>query len=347
MRPDGYGILNNDADRKNNRQWIVGVMEEYERDDWKYIATNGNEGVKPNGEPSIVYPWAGHLISRSGYNTDAHWSFFDIGPWGSGHQHNDKLHISISAYGRDLLGDAGRFAYRGEVADKFRPYARGSQGHNVILVDGQGQGPGPKVIDVPLTKDHYRITPEFDYAWSSFDSFENVEGDIVHNRSLMYVRNNFWIVVDRIETSKPRNIDVLWHWAPDIDKPKKMFGAMATTNERGNLRILPVGKHHWKTEHVKGMENPEVQGWYSREYNQYEPNWTSIYSTQVDASDTFVWLLYPSEGYDLSVSAKLISKDENGVKLQIRDFEKQEWIVTVPFANSTLAECTTSNRLVK
>jgi hypothetical protein len=174
MRPDGYGILNNDADRKNNRAWITAAMDDYRREDWRYIITNGNEGVKPKGEPSKVYPWAGQLISRSGYNKDAHWSFFDIGPWGSGHQHNDKLHISISAYGRDLLVDAGRFAYRGEVADKFRPYARGSQGHNVILIDVNGQGPGPKVVDAPLAENQYRITPEFDYAWSSFNAFDKI-----------------------------------------------------------------------------------------------------------------------------------------------------------------------------
>ena len=347
MRPDGYGILNNDADRKNNREWISAVMDEYGREDWRYITTNGKEGIKPRGEPSVVYPWAGQLISRSGYNTDAHWSFFDIGPWGSGHQHNDKLHISISAYGRDLLVDAGRFAYRGEVADKFRPYARGSQGHNVILIDGNGQAPGPKVVDTPLTENHYSITPDFDYAWNSFDKFESVEGDLVHSRAMMYVRNNFWIVVDKINTDRPRKIEVLWHWASDMAKPKKMYGAMATANERGNLRILPVGKQNWKIDQVKGLEQPEVQGWYSSEYNKYEPNWTTIFSTQIDQSGTFIWILYPSEGYDLSVNAKLISMDQNSVKLQIKDFEKQEWIATVPFNDSGLAECTTTNRLVK
>jgi len=321
------------------------VIDKYARADWKYIATNGKEGIKPEGLPSKVYPWAGQMISRSGYNTDAHWTFFDIGPWGSGHQHNDKLHISISAYGRDLLVDAGRFAYRGEIAKKFRTYARGSQAHNVILIDGNGQSPGPKVVEEPLTENHFKITNDFDYAWASFDKFLDTKGEVKHTRAMMYLRDNFWIVVDDIVTDQPRHLQTLWHWHPSITEPKKMYGAMATLNERGNLRILPVGKQKWKVENVKGQEKPEIQGWYSKEYNKYEPNWTTIYSTDIKSSQTFVWVLYPSEGFDISIKAKIIDQDKDVVTLKITDFEKQEWIVTVPYRNSDLAASKEVSRL--
>ncbi len=120
MRPDGYGLLNNDADLINNRENILREAETYQRPDWTYIATNGKSGTLPKTGPSYIFPYAGQLISRSDFGTEAQWSFFDIGPWGTGHQHNDKLHLSVFAYGRDLLVDAGRFAYRGEVANKFR-----------------------------------------------------------------------------------------------------------------------------------------------------------------------------------------------------------------------------------
>ena len=44
---------------------------------------------------------------------------------------------------------------------------------------------------------------------------------------------------------------------------------------------------------VGGEEEPEIQGWYSREYNEYEPNVTSIYTTEINSGSRFVWLLYP------------------------------------------------------
>jgi len=216
VRPDGNRILNNDGDCGSDRELIIEGAKQFNKPDWEYIATNGKSGTKPRTGPSYFYPWAGQLISRNGYDADAQWSFFDIGPWGSGHQHNDKLHISISAFGRDLLVDAGRFAYTGEVAEKFRYYAKGTQGHNSILIDGKGQMPDIPVTDKPLDDTHFKITPDFDYAWNSMNKFYEIEGEVKHTRTLFYVRNNFWVIVDSIKTDRPRKIDVLWHGIPIV-----------------------------------------------------------------------------------------------------------------------------------
>ncbi len=182
VRPDGYRILNNDGDRGSDRELLLKAAQKYNKPEWAYLASNGQRGTKPASGPSYFFPWAGQLVSRSGYDAQAHWSFFDIGPWGSGHQHSDKLHISISAYGRDLLVDAGRFAYTGEVAEKFRPYATGSAGHNLILIDGNGQNPGPKLSDAPVDDSHVKITSEFDYASHQFADFKKVEGTARHTQ---------------------------------------------------------------------------------------------------------------------------------------------------------------------
>ncbi|MGB4292156.1 MAG: heparinase II/III family protein, partial [Bacteroidales bacterium] len=142
MKPDGFGLLNNDADLIYFRDMIIDAANEFQRNDWLYIATNGGKGSKPESYPSVMFPWAGHMIMRSSFDRDAHFAFFDIGPWGTGHQHNDKLHLSVSAFGKDFLVDAGRFAYRGQIAEKFRQYAIGSLAHNVVIPDGKLQSPG-------------------------------------------------------------------------------------------------------------------------------------------------------------------------------------------------------------
>lgn len=337
MRPDGYGILNNDADRKNNRQWIMGAVEKYKRNDWEYIATNGKSGIKPNGGPSFIFPWAGHLISRSSYDYNALWSFFDIGPWGSGHQHNDKLHISVSAFGRDLLVDGGRFAYRGKVANKFREYARGSQSHNVILFDGRGQAPGPKLSNEPLSENHFKITDEFDYAWNSFDRFNDLEGDCKHTRVLFYIRGNFWVVVDQIATNRPRKIETLWHWHPDckvkVDSKKITY----SENEKGNLQIIPVDNPKWNVSLIKGQEKPGIQGWYSESYNLFEPNIVTIYSSKIKSSSTLVWVLFPSEGTVPNIQTEILSQDADAVIVKVINMEEGEWIVTIPFSDSAKA----------
>lgn len=331
VRPDGYRILNNDGDRGSDVELILEGAKVYNHPEWEYIASNGKSGIEPTDGPSYFFPWAGHLISRSDFDEDAHWSFFDIGPWGSGHQHNDKLHISVAAYGRDLLVDAGRFAYTGEVAEKFRGYARGSQGHNVILVDGKGQAPGPRLSEEPVPQKNRIITKEYDYAWGSFDSFNDIGGKLKHTRRLFYARGDLWVVVDELETDRPRKIDALWHWHPECEvtiEGNKVF----TQNEKGNLQVIPVGGQDWNISFVEGQEDPEVQGWYSVEYNKYEPNIASIYSTEIESNSKFVWVLFPSEKVDSGIKAEIISDTRDELKMKVYNPQtNDEWFVTIPY----------------
>jgi hypothetical protein len=329
IRPDGNGLLNNDADLIYNRDIVLKAAETYNRDDWKYMVTNGTTGIKPENGPSFIFPWAGHLISRRGFDTDAHWSFFDMGPWGSGHQHNDKMHVSVAAFGRDLLVDGGRFAYRGEVADKFRKYATGSQSHNILLIDGKGQAPGPKVTEEPVSKKDYLITEDYDLGRASFSEFTGLEGTCKHTRTLFYARGDLWVVVDNITTDRPRKIEALWHWHPGC-KVVVESEKVATQNEKGNLQIIPVGKQNWEVKLVKGQEEPEIQGWYSPEYNKFEPNPTTIYSTQIESNSTFVWILYPSEKVEKFVRAEIISETLKEIKVKITNEKNDEWVVDMP-----------------
>lgn len=329
VRPDGNRILNNDGDLGSDRSLILKGAETYGKPDWVYIATNGKSGSKPSDGPSYLFPWAGQLISRSGFDADAHWSFFDIGPWGTGHQHNDKLNICVSAYGRDLLVDAGRFAYTGAVAAKFRPYALGSQAHNLLLFDGKGQGKAPLLAERPLSDKQWKVTQTYDYACGSFDLFPETEGRVNHTRHLYYSRGDFWIVVDEVETDRPRKIDALWHWHPTC-KIAVEGNSVSTENERGNLQVIPVGKQQWKIRLVEGEEEPEIQGWYSREYNEYEPNVTSIYTTEINSGSRFVWLLYPSEQVEKGVRASIISERPDAVTIRVTNQKGQVKTVTVP-----------------
>jgi hypothetical protein len=334
MRPDGYGLLNNDADLINNRENILKEAAARKRSDWTYIASNGKSGTKPENGPSYIFPFAGQLISRSDFGEDAQWSFFDIGPWGSGHQHNDKLHISVAAYGRDLLVDGGRFAYRGAVANKFRKYAVGSYSHNVILADGKGQSDGPRTTDTPLSGELYSIGMDYDYGSGTFDKFNGVEGKFSHTRSMVYVRGKFWVVADQLKTDRPRSIETLWHWNPECKVDNDKEGRVFTQNERGNLEIIPVGATDWKITQVKGQESPNIQGWYSKEYNIFEPNFTSVYTRKLNSDEIFVWILWPSEGKSPLIQASILSKEAQAVKVRVTEPGKGSWEILVPFMNN-------------
>lgn len=330
IRPDGYGLLNNDSDRNFNRDKILDAADKYRRPDWAYIASNGRAGQAP-ARPSVMFTWVGHLLMRSGFDADAQWGFFDLGPWGTGHQHNDMLHLSITAGGRDLLVDSGRFSYSGEIAAKFRvPYAFHSAGHNVILMDGQGQSPGPLSATSALPNTAYRLEKDFDYARGVCPHFAKVEGKISHARSVLYVRGHCWLVVDQIDTDRPRKLEALWHWHPACTVKASGLRVESTDEGKGNLAVMPIGDVKWSVELVKGQTEPRLQGWYSEKYNKYEPATAAVYSLSVDRSTTFGWILYPAKGSVPPYSASVRACDAERMTVQVDLPQGESLTLVVP-----------------
>jgi hypothetical protein len=291
LRPDGYGGLNNDSDLDFNRPLVAKMALVYDRPDWTYIASNGEAGIPP-AQDSVAFPWAGQVVSRSGWDAAAHWAFFDLGPMGIYyHIHNDKLHLSLAAHGRDLLVDSGRYSY---VRGKFWQYFRGSASHNVILIDGQGQGFDRREWRQPMA--NYRLTPEFDFAKGTFNGgYCNLRGRASHTRAVIYLRDAYWLVVDHIDSDRPRQIQPLWHFHPDCTVVAAEDSVMTLDPEVGNLRITPCGSLPWQVEIVAGQTKP-VQGWWSREYNHKVPNPTAIYSASIPATATFAWVMTTAVG---------------------------------------------------
>ncbi|MEZ4994918.1 MAG: alginate lyase family protein [Saprospiraceae bacterium] len=316
MRPDGHQPINNDSDREDLRPRVLVAAEKFGRPDWEWIATNGKQGTEPESAPTVTFPWAGIHVMRNGWQANAHWSFFDTGPYGTGHQHRDKLHLSVAAYGKDLLVDGGRYTHQDYFSFDpaiWRGYFRSSFSHNVILVDGKGQNAGPVRTDLPLSEEQQLVNHhKYDYAYGTFsDGFEDVAGDINHTRSLLYVRDRFWVVLDQIITDRPRKLQALWHFAPDCTVTRDGQDVVSNNPEQANLRIMPLGPVNWEVEIVSGQEKPFIQGWYSENYGIKEPNPTSVYTTNIPQSSTFAWLLVPADGTVPAVNARY--QEEAGV----------------------------------
>jgi hypothetical protein len=126
----------------NDGGWhpVAGLMQEAamlypERSDFRWAATEGTEGEPPQAR-SIPLPYSGLFTMRTGWDRDAVYAFFDGGPFGYAHQHEDKLNLLVAAYGRLLITEAGNYAYD---TSEMRRYVLSTRGHNTIRVDGQDQ----------------------------------------------------------------------------------------------------------------------------------------------------------------------------------------------------------------
>jgi len=369
MRPDGHQPLNNDTDRRSVRERVLTAADTYDRADWRFIATHGVSGERPEGLPSRVFPWAGIHAMRSGWDEEAHWTFFDTGPFGTGHQHADKLHLSIAAYGRDLLVDGGRYTHQNywsfDPWTTWRGYFRSTHSHNTLLIDGHGQyngergdGPGDEeteevmrylVAEEPMEEgEEYVNTEAFDYARGQvgFD-FSSIEGRAEHTRAVVYVRDRFWVVVDRVETDRPRRVEALWHYAPhctvELMDGESGPAAVSTDAGEGNLRVVPAfidssEAVSWTARIVQGQETPHYQGWYSAAYGVKEAAPTVIYQADgVDGPATFVWALVPAKGTVPEVKAEVISQVDGAVQVRVETAGAAPVVVTVPLEPGTAA----------
>lgn len=334
MRPDGHQPLNNDSDREDLRPRVLLAADKFDRPDWQWIATNGKMGAEPETGPTVVFPWAGIHIMRNGWGEDAHWAFFDTGPYGTGHQHRDKLHLSIAAYGKDLLVDGGRYTHQDYFSFDptiWRGYFRSSFSHNVILVDDKGQNAGPDRAEGPLMNTvDYLHHPLYDYAGGTFNNgYEEVEGKVVHSRSVLYLRDRYWLVLDHIEVDRPRQLQTLWHYAPDCEVQLDGQSAVSVNADEPNLRIVPIGQIAWEPEILAGQEEPVMQGWYSANYGTKVPSPTVVYTAKVNGSATFAWLLAPARGTVPAFEASIQERD-GAVVFMITEQGRPPATITVP-----------------
>ena len=303
MRPDGTGVMNNDGFENFNRPRLLELAPFYGRDDWVYIASNGARGTQPEWEPSVFYEWAGQAVMRSGWDANALWAYFEFGPSGQAHWHWDKLHLSVFAHGRPLLVDNGLYHY---ADTPWWRYFRETSAHNVIMVDGKGQKLWEKTTEAALDPSHWRPGADTEVARGTMDAFRGVQGRAVHHRAVTHVRGEYWLVVDRIETDRPRDLTTLWHFHPECTVEMDGDDAVSVDPGKGNLRIVPVGPVAWTQAHVRGSDPPDVQGWYSPKPNNKLPATVALYEGRIESTTTFAWVLYPARGVPEKPAARFL-----------------------------------------
>ena len=353
LTPDGYIPMNSDSDHWEIRNKVIAAANRYGgHPEWVHIATNGQQGRRPDALPSVYFPWAGQLVMRSDWDADAHWAFFDIGPWGVLHQHNDALHLSVSAYGRDLLVDSGRYTYENYLAESgtWRSYFVNSAAHNVVLVDGLVQADGPTTAEQPEENGHAAITPEYDYAQGTFaggftdvatasarlksylwrqGTLPEVDHGVRHTRGVLYLRGVGWVVVDRIETDCPRRISPLWHFHPDCTVAREDQVVMTVDEGVGNLCIQPLGPVAWEINFVSGREGPESQGWYSAEFGRKVPSTCISYSTDIARTTTVAWLLLPARGRVLPAQVYSLEAPDGAIHVKVELTDGNRWEIAI------------------
>ncbi len=294
MRPKGKGPLNNDSDLIHNRVELRRALKWFDRPDWEYLASSGRRGVEPEGALTRFFPWAGHAVMRDGWLGDAQWAFFDIGPYGSDHHHNDRLHLSVSFGGKDFLVDSGRFNYSPGAA---RDYFIGPTGHNTVMLDGQAAMPGPAKVGAPM-----EVLAEMGSDRDVFGASVQYPADALrgkgprtHRREVTYHHGLGWVVRDEVLAFGPTKVEFRWLFHPEREVNYGKGVLFTADPEGANLRMELIAEKACSALLLRGQTEPFEAGWYSPSFNVRKPATQAIYETMIAGPSEFVWLIAPAD----------------------------------------------------
>ena len=298
MQPTRCTPALNDSGAGSVGRWMeTGFKLFPHREDFRWVATNGKEGKAP--EPvSYRFPYAGQCFMRSGWDRDALWLCMEVGPFGYGHQHEDKLGVTLTAFGKSLLVEGGVYTYD---ASEWRRYVLSGRAHNVVFVDGleQCRRKEPRetyIVKTPLPH-VWESNAAFDHAAAVYDEGwgSNSVRLVKHTRHVFFVKPDLFVIADELEPKDAQThiYEALFHLdAEDV----KVDGLQVATQGKGPvLTLLAFGAEDVAV--IKGQKEPVVQGWLpdsSSGYGGVRPIPTAVYRKRAQGKTTLYYVLSPS-----------------------------------------------------
>lgn len=291
------------------------------RGDYKQVAESlaeetlwllGREGVeafdalsahRPAFE-SRAFTEGGYFVMRDGWERDSNYLLVDCGPHGGlncGHAHADALSFDMSARGRKLLVDPGTYTYTG--AAEMRDLFRSTAAHNTLTVDEESQSVPGGAFDWKTIARSRLLTwtsrPRFDFFEGTHDGYERLPEPATHTRSILFLKNDYWIIRDLVEKRGAHTIGLHFHFAPDaeVQALQGVEGIREGKAGQAGLDLFTFGQEGGLQEGV---------GWVSECYGQRAeaPVWK--FYADVKGTRSFISFMMPRVAHGPQASAREI-----------------------------------------
>jgi hypothetical protein len=161
--------------------------------------TSGKREVMPPLDQ--VFPDAGHIFIRSGFNAGDDYIAFDAGTWGGAHCHLSRLSFVCRSGGKMLIADPGILDY--EMSNPLASYGKGTPAHSTLNLNGMNQSEASAVLHrTDFTKKTALVHASYQggywegkFYWSFRDGRgKGVYGN--HERVLFVVKGEYILVLD-------------------------------------------------------------------------------------------------------------------------------------------------------
>ncbi len=295
-RPDGTTPIIGDDDGGRLLPHSIGKSDDFravlstnavlfERGDYKYVAEDlaeetlwllGTAGADKYDKLSAQKPCktstafenGGYFVMRDGWTKNDNFLLVDCGEIGAlsgGHGHADALAINLSVGGQTVLTDSGTYSYH--ESEEMRDYFRSSEAHNTLTIDDESQsetnGKFSWKTKANAARRKWFSQPRFDFFEGSHDGYERLEAPATHTRNILFLKNDYWIMRDFVETSGTHDYKLNFHFNREADTSIEMTenGAAFVNEAESGLRVFTFGdRGEWlkKTSPISNLYGRKV-----------------------------------------------------------------------------------------
>ena len=248
---------------------------------------------------SAGFPQGGYYVMREDSAGSVSYLAFDCGPFGHtpvpSHGHADALSFELFAFGETLITDCGSFRYHAPAP--WRNYFRGTRAHNTLMIDGQDQSVlvGVRQVERPAMATTHRwiASTDLDLIEGSHDGYMRLTEPVTHRRKILFVKPDYWLVLDEVQGSGEHQLDWFYHLMPRAQTSLDVAsGELRCQLGQAGLVIRPFWLDGVEARLIAGDE-ATYQGWVSLESGQKEAAPVLNYRRQGDVPVRFGTLLYP------------------------------------------------------
>jgi hypothetical protein len=215
----------------------------------------------------------------------------DAGPHGSGrggHGHADALSLRLSINGRRWLVDPGSYIYLAPEPERHsRDQFRGTGAHNTLRVDGLDQaipkGPFSWVSLPDVKAEEWIAGPQFDLFFGNHTGYARLSDPVIHRRAIFHLHGEYWLVRDVADGKGTHDLELLWHFGPDIQVSASAAGLSAVHLDGDRLELLGAPQGEW--------DAVAEQGYVSPAYGTREPAAVGAFRSRVQLSMEHATLL--------------------------------------------------------
>lgn len=285
----------------------------FERGDYKFVAESlaeetlwllGLEGVlsfetlaaEEPKENSTAFKTGGYFVMRDGWEKTDNFLLIDAGDLGGlsgAHGHADALSIDLAAGGKTFLADSGTYTYHDP--SEMRDYFRSTEAHNTLTIDenssSEQNGKFGWQTKAETNPESWISKERFDFFSASHDGYERfVENPARHRREILFLKNDYWIMRDHVETKGEHIYELNFHFKPEtapvIKQAENGKSCIDENSERENgLRLFTFDSGEWQSR----------QSWISNCYGERIASPLCQFVSRTAGNQEFFTFILPSD----------------------------------------------------